>query len=551
MEDSGRFARQEEARWSPPQTYTEPQDIRNARSSPQTLHAYSVSPPIPPKEQPWEPYQTPSSPVGYSAPEVVNNYMYPQYDTRPMSPSSQGGTTLPITPNVPPYSHEKIVDPNQHGGHIPPPEESKLCGMRRKVFYLVLAGILFCIIALGLGLGLGLTLGLDRHNSSSAKMDPFCRNNPTLCIGGMLDEKYYSKKGAFNGSGIALAGESWNKEQRRIFTIYFQHWTGDIRFMQYTTDRKWVGGGKAQTIASDAKNATPISTVAYNTNGTQTFHIFYVSKNNTLRQMTMTNVSSIWEPGILSDLNLPVWNNPTVGLQACWKGNFYGDSDYSKFPTTSGEQNNIPFEQRLGMNIWYPLDDSTFQQYAWYQNKTTWAQLDKWQGKNTHSGVGCYSWGAGTTTYTMMVSKSNAVEFWWKDTNTTLVSEDSHPINSWQNSTQSAIGNVYPSTSLGYTTYFYAQMQDRSMRGFNVTYAAENTTIVQEDGFVITDPAGPVLGLGGTHLTMTAYAEKDGNKTLWDSLYVFYQTAGDDITAFTRPIAGGEWSVGKIPIPNE
>jgi hypothetical protein len=65
-----------------------------------------------------------------------------------------------------------------------------------------------------------------------------------------------------------VAGESWNKGQKRIFTLYFQHWSGDLRYMQYTTDRKWIGGDKAQTIASDAKNATPISTVAYTLNGT-------------------------------------------------------------------------------------------------------------------------------------------------------------------------------------------------------------------------------------------------------------------------------------------
>lgn len=103
----------------------------------------------------------------------------------------------------------------------------------------------------------------------NSTIDPFCRDNPELCIGGALGYEYYSTKGAFNGSGIAVAGEAWNQGQRRIFTIYFQHWTGDIRFMQYTTDRKWIGGTKSETVASDAKNATPISTVAYNVEGTQ------------------------------------------------------------------------------------------------------------------------------------------------------------------------------------------------------------------------------------------------------------------------------------------
>ena len=78
-----------------------------------------------------------------------------------------------------------------------------------------------------------------------------------------------SKKGAFNGTGIALAGESWNQGQRKIFTLYFQHHSGDIRFMQYGTDQKWIGGTKAQTVASGVKDASPISAVAFAINSTQ------------------------------------------------------------------------------------------------------------------------------------------------------------------------------------------------------------------------------------------------------------------------------------------
>ena len=100
-------------------------------------------------------------------------------------------------------------------------------------------------------------------------MDPFCRKNPDLCIGGALNSNYISKKGAFNGTGIALAGESWNKGQRKLFTLYFQHHTGDIRFMQYSTDQTWLGGTKAQTVASDAKDASPISAVSFAIDATQ------------------------------------------------------------------------------------------------------------------------------------------------------------------------------------------------------------------------------------------------------------------------------------------
>jgi hypothetical protein len=35
--------------------------------------------------------------------------------------------------------------------------------------------------------------------------------------------------------------------------------------------------------------------------------------------------------------------------KACWKGNFYGDSDYTKFPTASGLNNTDPFDGQVGM----------------------------------------------------------------------------------------------------------------------------------------------------------------------------------------------------------
>jgi hypothetical protein len=268
------------------------------------------------------------------------------------------------------------------------------------------------------------------------------------------------------------------------------------------------------------------------------FHIFYIDKNNFVKQITKSNTSDIWQPGPLSKLNLKAIDSPSSGLQACWKGNFYGDSDYTKFPTFSGQQNQQPFDERKGMNIWYAVDDSTFEQYTWYNGQDTWAFVQKWQGFNGHAGVGCYSWGEGTTTYAMLANKNNDVEFWWKDTNTTTASAES------------AIRGINPITSLGFTTYFYAQMADRSIKGYNITYQAENTTFLKDETFTITDPAGPALGLAGTHLTVTAYAEKAGNRTLWDSLYVFYQTKGDDITAFTRSLNGGEWTRGTLNIPD-
>ncbi|XP_014554514.1 hypothetical protein COCVIDRAFT_104758 [Bipolaris victoriae FI3] len=502
------------------------------------------------KETPDNQHATTIAPTpDFSAPQVVPGQfsLYPQAG-RPMSPSSHGGTTL-ASPHVRPYGFKEHVDPSDAPENapepvVPPPKEERKCGLKKRTFFILLGVIILAIVGLALGLGLGLGL---KNNDSDSPADPFCRKNPELCIGGALSAKYVSKKGAFNGTGIALAGESWNQGQRKIFTLYFQHYSGDIRFMQYGTDQKWIGGTKAQTVASGVKDASPISAVAFAINSTQ-----YVDRNNTIRQVTQDNITDIWQGGSLNDLNLKAFDSPTTGLQACWKGNFYGDEDYTKFPTASGLNNTKPFENSQGMNLWFATDDSTFAQYAWYSGRQddTWVSIKPWPGFNGHAGVGCYSWGEGTTTYAMMANKNNAVEFWWKDTNVSLPSTETHPINSWQNASNAAIGNVYPITSLGYTTYFYAQMADRTIQGYNVTYAGENTTFVEDETFAITDPAGPVKALGGTHMTVTAYKDTHGPEP-WDSLYVFFQTAGDDITAFTRGLTGGQWTGAQLNIPDE
>lgn len=257
-----------------------------------------------------------------------------------------------------------------------------------------------------------------------------------MAIGGVLDPRYYSTKGAFNGTGIALAGESFVNKERGIITIYFQHHTGDIRWMQLNAKGNWIGGTKAETVATDAKNGSAISTVAYAMNTTSKWHIFYIDKNNTVRQKSNSNVTNIWEEGNLGKTKLPTaLDANSVGMQACWYGNFYGDTQVHKFPTPTGtnasEEN---FSQHFGMNLWYAVDETTFNQYQIYDGADKWVQSDQvWRNMNGHAGVGCYSWLPGLVTYAMFVNNQNSVEFWWKDTNITLPSTESHPINVWKN----------------------------------------------------------------------------------------------------------------------
>ncbi|KAF2113105.1 hypothetical protein BDV96DRAFT_496974 [Lophiotrema nucula] len=444
------------------------------------------------------------------------------------------------------------LEVDEKGAPIRRREEEKpqkqTCGMPQR--YLLGTIILIFVVLLGVGLGVGLGIGLkrDKHKAPANIVEPYCVDNPEYCIGGSLGSLYYTTNGTFNGTGIALATEFWNNQERKIMTVYYQHCTGEIRWIQLTPQGQWIGGTKSEVIVTDAKNATPISTVSYAINGTALWHLFYIDTNNIVRQKQNSNSTNIWQDGPLNALNLTAYDAPNVGLQACWYGNYYGDSDASKFPTYSGENNTIPFSAEThGMHLWYPTNETTFSQWGWYEGQEQWTEQHTWPNMNAHAGVGCYSWGPGTTTYAMMVDTENTAEIWWKDTNSNMTSTPQHPINEWVNATGYAINNVHPSSSLGYTDYFYAQMRDGDIMGHAMNWSSEHTSSIEAKSFTVGNTQGAVKGLLGTHMSVTAVDDYSGGT----SLYVFYQTRGDDLSVFTRDYAGGQWTQGELPIPND
>ena len=81
------------------------------------------------------------------------------------------------------------------------------------------------------------------------------------------------------------------------------------------------------------------------------------------------------------------------------------------------------------------------------------------------------------------------------------------------------------------------------MLGYNISWAAENTTLPAGQHFTVD---GNRPGLPGTHLSVTAEPSSSGG----NNLYVFYQTGGNDVTEFTRDIVSGQWTELQLPIPN-
>lgn len=94
---------------------------------------------------------------------------------------------------------------------------------------------------------------------------------------------------------------------------------------------------------------------------------------------------------------------------------------------------------------------------------------------------------------------------------------------------------------MGYTNYLYIQNPDLSISGFNISWAAEKTAIEPKQ-FVVNGEKG----LPGTHLSVTALPNASGG----NSLLVFYQTNGSDVTEFVRDLDAGQWTSSIVPIPD-
>lgn len=116
-------------------------------------------------------------------------------------------------------------------------------------------------------------LALNFDSSSSSTASPASSSKPAPSPTKpppTPSPKTFSTSGAFDGTGIALATESFGQESYGTVVVYFQHWTGDIRYMQLSSSGSWIGGGDQEVVATNARNGTPIAAVAYSMSGVST-----------------------------------------------------------------------------------------------------------------------------------------------------------------------------------------------------------------------------------------------------------------------------------------
>jgi hypothetical protein len=235
-----------------------------------------------------------------------------------------------------------------------------------------------------------------------------------------------------------------------------------------------------------------------------------------VRERISTGKTSTWTDGPLTNLNLLAMQDPNVGMQVCW----YGSQELGT---------------QTGMHLWYAPDAYTLSEYAWTDSTSQWTHQSTFTA-NGHAGIGCYSWGSGTVNYAMIVGLDNNINIQWKDMSNSVQRTSSHPVGVWTNSSVSIPG-VFSKTSLGYTDYFFAQMANGSLAGFNISFNAENTRLV--DQFTI-----PQKALAGSHFSVNAPSSGHG-------VIVFDQVNGSDIVQNIRDSSSAQWSYVMLSIPDQ
>ena len=163
--------------------------------------------------------------------------------------------------------------------------------------------------------------------TTTSSSTPQPTGDPNYAIGGQLSPAYFSKEGAFNGTGIAIAAA--NPGVDGSIYVFYQDWQGALQYsVSNPTTGMWTPLGPVNYGVSTALNGTPLSAVAYINDTVATWHLFYIDVDYTIRQRSLINdtYTPTWGPGPIGALGLKTNEADTIGMQACYWGNFYGDA---------------------------------------------------------------------------------------------------------------------------------------------------------------------------------------------------------------------------------
>ena len=319
-----------------------------------------------------------------SSPPMTSASLMPDRTT---SPSSIDRQTSPPLPPPFGSRYSEVVSPDPQRAYTPPGEKESVVGVhvasapaytsgyakgwpthpsqppsenppRKRPFYkrwTFILALLFLVAVIAVAVACGVIFGTRNHSSgakptatpvataaptttptstATTSSTPTPTGDPNYAIGGAVSQSYFSTAGVFNGSGIAIAaanpGASDPKEAAVLFAFY-QDFQGHIWYSQNDVDTgAWSQIGRVSEDGYPALNGTPLSTVAYLNGTVKTWHLFYLDESYIVRQRSFTQdtnsseTSLTWQTGPLDELEVQAFKNDTIGMQACYWGDYYG-----------------------------------------------------------------------------------------------------------------------------------------------------------------------------------------------------------------------------------
>jgi hypothetical protein len=319
--------------------------------------------------------------------------------------------------------------------------------------------------------------------------------------------------GAFHGSGFATAVTAGDTGQLMLF---FQHSSGELRRLVRSNDNTWTGGDARSSITNDAKNSTPISVVTYHIDANPpAWHLFYIDRQNIVREKISNDLASTWRDGTIGDSNLLAMDDPNVSLQA----------SYGQFWLTP--QQTVP---TIGIHLIYAPDAQTQRLMQWNVEQNTWTKDEDYTA-NGHAGVAFYSWKPGSYWYGMFLNFKNEVVIAYKD----ATGKDNG--GKWTD-TKLSLSGAMSNTSMGYTDYFFMQLDSGRLQGYNISFNDSDVALSPQGGQV----SIPELPIPGAHFSVTKIPDGD--------LAVIAQDNATDVSLNIMDGGLNVWSHNELPIPD-
>ncbi|KAL8823545.1 MAG: hypothetical protein Q9191_005757 [Dirinaria sp. TL-2023a] len=285
--------------------------------------------------------------------------------------SAMAGTTMvPETPGTP----AKLKTMDDELPLPPEPKPQRICGMRKRIFWILFVILLVLIVAAAL-LG-GILGGMKRSSSPSsapeAPANPTTIPTPTPIASGPLLPQDVLVDSPLNVISYVNPGNG-NPASKQTFRMYFQSAIGNISETVSDALGPWQ---TTHPIFTDAVNNTGLATITYLNGTQQQATIFYVDQNLNLQEKRkMFSDSNYWEQRTLKKQlqlqvrgNVPTPNNDDNDPVNNWDG--YRIAAVHSTAFHAGPQARV-FYRSQNMDS---TGNSVIQELIWNQNNDTWSK---------------------------------------------------------------------------------------------------------------------------------------------------------------------------------